>query len=109
MSATVIVNSHSDRVMGMAPPARFMAEVPYALEHLNRDWIYDWLPVKGDGSEIPLESPCIVRCVVKHLSQDCRCLAFARRDRREIGWFGVTAPWQEPVELYGVVGYSPFQ
>ena len=75
-------------------------------EYLDRALSYSWKPI-ADEASIPLDVPCVVTCKMPG-NLESRCLAFAARVHGRICWYGVMAAWHAPEELYGVVGYIPF-
>lgn len=99
--AEVLANSEAP-----APPD-FELERTRVSVYLDRDIQYDWVPATR-RRDIPLDASCIVLCGgTAHQPAEARCLAYAIAKGGKFRWFGVTSPFHEPLELYGVVGFMP--
>lgn len=87
------------------PPADFQIEAHRANRYLDRALRYQWTLIKR-GTVVPKGETCIVLCgAFGSQKADSRCIAFAAFERGHVRWYGVTAGYQEPAELYGVEGY----
>lgn len=88
-------------------PLDFEAQRQRAHEYLARDVEYGWISSRK-RSLVPIHACCIVLCgrTGSHKAT-ARCLAFAHERNGRFHWFGITAAWQDPVELYGVTAFVP--
>lgn len=90
-------------------PESFKAALPDLPLLMCRDVDYRqvYRPL-GDGSKVPLLTPCVVDCFWPHDSEpEGRCLAFAMRQRGRLRWFGVTEDWESPWLTAPVRQYVP--
>lgn len=85
-------------------PPEFIEAAKSVHLYLDRAFTYSWKTLENKN-EIPLGVTCVITC--KGKGWEARCLAFAALEGSKICWFGVTAAWHAPEELYGVVGYVP--
>lgn len=89
-----------------ALPPDFVAAQQRVHELLDHSLNHDWTTTVGN-TDIPLGVPCLVLCGQSATEEATSiCLAFAAKVRRRTRWYGVTATYHEPAELWGVVGYE---
>ena len=88
-------------------PLDFESERQRVHEYLARDIEYGWISTRK-RSLVPRHGCCIVLCgKTGKQAATARCLAFAHESNGRFHWFGITAAWHDPVELYGVTGFVP--
>jgi hypothetical protein len=88
-------------------PLDFEFERQRVHEYLSRDLDYKWMSTRTRAL-VPRDACCIVLCgKTRKQPATAICLAFAHKSNGQVHWFGVTAAWHDPVELYGVTGFVP--